>query len=131
MTDDISFDVNQRRSDYIPFATRGSGTAYSVHAAIHRADAIGSLIKQALAVEEYRVKHGEYPQTLEQTVPQILPALPVDWSRIGKKMPCGYRLRAPHDCQVYICGDGQDNHGFQSSFAVQRGTDIVLRLSRP
>ena len=47
-------------------------------AAEERTNSMSILMPVAAALAEYRAEHGEYPQKLEELVPGILQALPVD-----------------------------------------------------
>jgi hypothetical protein len=93
-----------------------------------------------VVIEIYRARHGEYPESLDQVVPEILPAIPPD--PFGT--PFGYRrLSAVHDNDprpylVYSLGDDRtDNRGRQDPknphAAVQGrgpGFDLVVNHAR-
>ena len=45
-----------------------------------------------MALERWRLRHGQYPETLDALVPEVLPAVPLDpWS----EQPMGYRRMDP------------------------------------
>jgi hypothetical protein len=93
-----------------------------------------------LAIEIYRARHGEYPESLDQIVPEILPAMPLD--PFGT--PFGYRrLSAVHDKDprpylVYSLGDDRtDDRGRQdpkNPYAAVHGRgpgfDLVVNHAR-
>lgn len=62
----------------------------------------------ALAAELYRRQHGKWPDTIEQLVPEFLPAVPIDQF-------CNHPLKmvsTADEFRVYSVGsDGVDNHG--------------------
>lgn len=96
----------------------------SVHREVHQIDAAISLLAQVLALEEYRARHGVYPASLDALVPEILPALPIDWTNNGKHKPCGYLKMSDTACRSWACVDGRDDGGSPSR-------DSVFTLNRP
>ena len=57
------------------------------------------LVKLTLAVERYRSRHGNHPESLDQLVPKYLPALPLDlFAESGtfgyERIPGGFRVFA-------------------------------------
>ena len=46
------------------------------------------LVLAAIGLERYRLRHGRYPERLEELVPDILPAVPVDF---GDGKPLRYK----------------------------------------
>jgi hypothetical protein len=85
----------------------------------------------ALAVERWRVEHGEWPESLEQLVPELLPEVPEDPYSEGKLL---YR-RTDEGVVVYSVGeDGSDDAGVPFGLAGQaawqqgRGWDLPFRL---
>lgn len=62
----------------------------------------------AMALDVYRDKHGSFPSTLAQMVPQYLPAIPLDHSTGG---PLQYKIV---DGKPFLYGlgkDGKDDGG--------------------
>ena len=96
----------------------------SIHREIHQTDAAISLLAQLFALEEYRARHGVYPASLDALVPEILPALPIDWTNNGKHKPCGYLKMSDTACRSWACVDGRDDGGSPSR-------DSVITLNRP
>lgn len=67
------------------------------------------LCAAAIALERHRLKHGAYPERLDQLVPEFLGEVPVDWS-CGE--PLRYRREAGGRYRLYALGrDGEDNGG--------------------
>ncbi|MHC4788789.1 MAG: hypothetical protein ACYS8K_06230, partial [Planctomycetota bacterium] len=72
-----------------------------VHVRLRVADA-------ALAVEQWRVRHGEWPDSLGQLVPEVLEAVPQDPFAEGEIR----YVRTPDGALLYSVGpDGRDNGG--------------------
>lgn len=65
-------------------------------------------IEAGLALEAYRRVHGEFPQSLSQLVPQLLPVVPID--RITGD-PVKYRLIAGKPVVYSVGADRLDNGG--------------------
>lgn len=61
----------------------------------------------ALAVERYRLAHGEWPESLEVLVPEFLPAVPID---PFDGQPIRYR-QTDFGCVIYTIGDDATDHG--------------------
>lgn len=59
--------------------------------------------RTACALELYRLKHGSYPTTLQELVPEILPALPKD---VITLQPMQYRLESPDKFILWSPGWG-------------------------
>jgi hypothetical protein len=53
-----------------------------------RAETERQLVLAAIGLERFRLRHGRYPESLDQLVPEILPTLPVDF---GDGNPIRYR----------------------------------------
>ena len=70
--------------------------------AIHEATMTG------IALSLWRERHGDWPATLEQLTPDLLPAVPVDHSS-GK--PLCYRLRDGAPVLYGVGKDGKDDGG--------------------
>ena len=86
----------------------------------------------AIAVEQYRLKNGRWPETLDQLVPQFLDAVPEDCFDSGKL----HYVRTDQGVRVYSIGpDRQDNGGGtrEEAFRPQGGDiyDVVFRLLDP
>ena len=77
------------------------------------AEARRRLIIAAIALERYHNRHGTYPQTLSELVPEILPAAPVDFI---DGQPLRYRLTGDSHFILYSLGlDCVDNQGTMPS----------------
>lgn len=93
--------------------------------------------RTALAIEEWRLQHGEWPQSLEQLVPELLEAVPED--------PFSERTiryaRTAVGIVIYSVGeDGKDDEGTTEEEVRKRsgrgvrpseGWDLPFRLLRP
>jgi hypothetical protein len=67
------------------------------------------MVATVLALERYRLRHGQYPQTLEHLAPALCGAVPRD-PMDGK--PLRYRLNTNGSFLLYSVGlDGEDNGG--------------------
>lgn len=87
----------------------------------------------ALAVEEWRLKHGGWPASLDELVPEFLDALPDD--------PCSegplYYVKADTSVLIYsVSVDGKDNGGMsENDYYARRGApeewDLPFRLLNP
>jgi hypothetical protein len=79
----------------------------------------------ATAVERYRLKHGQWPDSLEQLVPNFIAKVPDD-----PYVPGPLRFRKLNDgVVIYSVGaDGEDNHGTLDRKHPRPGTDIGFRL---
>ena len=74
----------------------------------------------AIALERYRLHHGQSPPDLDALVPQFLSAVPVDPM---SAMPLGYRRNIDGSFTLYSAGeDGRDDGGDPSS----QGTGITF-----
>ena len=95
------------------------------------------LVVAALALERYRVRHGRYPDTLADLVPELLKAPPVDFM---DGQPLRYRLTEGGHFVLYSVGlDCVDNGGqmprpgrrgmpygeAMGDFFLPQGTDLV------
>jgi|GEM_PF-3105702 hypothetical protein len=89
------------------------------------------ILEQQIALHAYQVKHGNYPQTLHELVPEILKQLPIDpfsdgqifhyrysvsWATLTGKLPPGAHIshyqNSPNGYLLYSVGpDGIDNGG--------------------
>lgn len=70
-----------------------------------------------IALERYRLRHGEYPERLDQLVPEFLEGVPTDWF-CGE--PLRYRRDGPLGFRLYGVGrDGEDNGGHESGLGGQ------------
>ena len=68
-----------------------------------------SFLRTALALQAYRSLHGQYPQTLTQLTPAILPKVPAD--PFGGDAPLRYRRNSAGYLLYSIGPDGRDDHG--------------------
>jgi type II secretory pathway pseudopilin PulG len=89
----------------------------------------------ALAVEQYRLKNGRWPDSLEQLVPEFLDVVPEDYFGTGKV----HYERTDTGVLLYSVGpDGQDNGGVTQAEANRtrqpgqpEAYDIPFRLLNP
>lgn len=90
-----------------------------------------------LAIEIYRARHGNYPASLGDLAPAVLPMVPMDHYS-GK--PFGYRRLNPGESRGYLLytvgPDGMDNGGVQpksrhDAFSAQRGRGFDYVLNEP
>ena len=99
-----------------------------------KAAARSRVVRVALAAEQWRMMHGDWPESLDQLVPEFLDALPCDPHTGG---PLLWK-RTPEGFTVYSAGlDGDDNGGLrqQDAAAVPGNArppyDIPFRLFDP
>ena len=64
----------------------------------------------ALAIRLFEVEHGRRPASLDELVPEYLPALPADPFTAGGR-PLGYLPDAPQPILYSVGADGEDNGG--------------------
>ncbi len=70
------------------FRVPGSNPVLTEHAEVTMRSTIAAMV----ALERWRIRHGQYPDTLEALVPEVVPAVPLDpWS----EQPMGYRRLDP------------------------------------
>jgi hypothetical protein len=82
----------------------------------------------ALAVERYRLRHRDWPASLDRLKPDLLAEVPLD-PFDGK--PLRY-LKRDGGIVVYSVGrDGEDNGGNLEYVQDQKGTDIGVQLWAP
>ncbi len=85
------------------------------------------LTAAGIALERYRLKNGEYPERLEQLVPEFLEAVPTDWF-------CGEALRYRRDAErgfrLYGVGRNGVDDGGEGGFARAGRTASVLASTR-
>ncbi len=75
----------------------------------------------AIALERYRLRHGQYPETLDALTPEFLGELPPD---PADGQPLRYRVRADASPLLYGLGpDGADGGGAWSSW--RSSVDVV------
>lgn len=128
----VSDDSFQLFGDDVDVRTMFSQSILSLTSFLKRvttAEANRQLVLTAIALQRYKLRHGNYPTSLELLVPEILPTAPRD-PVDGK--PLRY-IPHPHDFLLYSVGeDGEDNSGDPKparedsrSFAWQRGHDWV------
>lgn len=100
-----------------------------------KADMRLQVAEVALAVEEWRMEHGRWPDSLEELVPELLDAIPQDPFSDGAIR----YARTEDGVIVYSVGeDGKDNGGLTEEQAVQKATvqieegwDLPFRLLDP
>lgn len=82
--------------------------------------------RTAIALERYRLAHGEFPETLAALVPQFLEAEPVD---VMTARPFNYRRLASDDFLLWSVGwDATDDHGAPLDRKTQKGDIAWMRL---
>jgi hypothetical protein len=80
----------------------------------------------ALAIERYRLAHGEVPETLEALVPQFLKSVPLD---IMTAKPLSYRRLSPDDFLLWSIGwDEVDDNGTPLDQRTKKGDIVWMRL---
>jgi hypothetical protein len=113
----------------IGLAIQGQGVGLLGQAA--EAEARRRLIVAAVAVERYRGRHGQYPGTLRELVPELLPQVPADFM---DGQPLRYHPTDDGHFVLYSAGlDCVDNGGVAlgrkqrgpDAFGIQQGTDLV------
>jgi hypothetical protein len=63
----------------------------------------------AIALRRYQLRHGKLPTSLEELVPEFLPAVPYDYM---SATPLRYRLKPDGSYVLYSVGeDGKDDGG--------------------
>lgn len=68
-----------------------------------------SLTSAAIALQRYRFKHGKYPTTLTELLPEFLPGVPLDYMN---GQPLRYLLKEDGNFVLYSVGDdGVDDGG--------------------
>ncbi len=90
---------------------------------VHTARKMASL---AISLEIYRQKTGKYPSNLNQLVPDIIPALPVDYYR---NKPFGYHLQKTGYLLYSYGADGIDHGG--EKFRRGIGSDLLMENYQP
>jgi hypothetical protein len=102
---------------------KGEDMALLMNPAIKQISEAGDRIKAqnvvtqvAIALERFRIVHGEYPETLEPLVPQFLDALPSD---PFSQQPLVYRLDKDGSFQLYSIGPNRKDDG---GIALDEGT---------
>ena len=101
----------------LPALTRASQAAAG-------GEARRDLARTALALERYRLAHGQYPESLDALVPDILPEVPLD-PFDGK--PLRY-VRSDRVAVYSIGEDLQDDSGSEEQGTSGRPRDIVFTL---
>ena len=80
-----------------------------------RAEAARRIVVTAIALKRFQLRHGEFPASLSELTPDLLPSVPVD-PVDGK--PLRYRLNADGTYTLYSVGeDGVDDGGDPTSLA--------------
>jgi hypothetical protein len=89
-----------------------------------------AVLMAAIAVEQYRRAHGDYPASLEELVPEYLDAVPTDFYNAK---PMSYRL-IPDGAIIYSVGqDSVDNNGRpynEKGYTQDEGADISFILGQ-
>jgi hypothetical protein len=90
-------------------------------AAEERTNSMSLLTPVAAALAAYRAEHGDYPEKLEELVPGILPALPVD---LFHRKPLVYK-RLQDGYLLYSTGmNGQDDAGSNEQMSIFEGDPL-------
>lgn len=86
------------------------------------------VVDTALAVEQWRMKHGRWPNALDELVPEVLKAVPED---PYSGTPLSY-LRTERGVTVYSVGpDGNDDGGAAEYSLPGGGGDLPFHLLNP
>jgi hypothetical protein len=106
---------------FLPGFARAFELEVQAHAALRVGDA-------ALAVEQWRLAHGRWPDSLDELVPELLTEVPDDPFCDDK-----IRYRRTEDgVVVYSVGpDGQDDNGTPQEEATDARYDVTFRLLDP
>ena len=83
-------------------------------------EAMRSIVVTAIALKRYRLKHGKYPSTLSDLVPQFVSSVPQD-PVDGK--PLRYRLMPDGNYLLYSIGENGKDDGGDGSFGKTTGRD--------
>lgn len=87
------------------------------------------LVRAAIALKRFKLRHGAPPASLDELVPDLLEEVPWDW-QAGK--PLTYRLRADGSCLLYAWGDNAlDDGGATAPGAWGTGPDLVWLPAAP
>jgi hypothetical protein len=82
----------------------------------------------ALALERYRLAHGEVPETLDGLVPEFLKAVPID---VMTGQPLSYRRLAPDDFLLWSIGwDQVDDGALPMDWKTKKGDVVWMRLPK-
>jgi hypothetical protein len=93
-----------------------------------RAIAMHRLAATALAIRLYEIHHGRRPASLDQLIPDYLPAVPADpFTPDGR--PIGYRPHAPKPVLYSVGPDGIDDGGEYGGAADWDAKDLVFFLN--
>jgi hypothetical protein len=88
-----------------------------------RAETERSLTLCAIALKRYRLRHGSVPESLERLIPELLPAVPVDYMD-GK--PVRYKPDKTGGFTLYSIGaDGRDDGGDASPTAKETAVQNI------
>jgi hypothetical protein len=90
-------------------------------AAEDRANAMLDLVRLAAALAVYRAEHGAYPDKLDELVPSVLPALPVD---LYNAKPYTYKRDVDGYLLYSLGGNGTDDGGSNEQMRLLNGTPI-------
>jgi hypothetical protein len=90
-------------------------------AAEDRANAMLDLVRLAAALAVYRADHGAYPGKLEELVPSVLAALPVD---LYNAKPFVYKRDGDGYLLYSLGGNGTDDGGSNEQMRLLNGTPV-------
>ena len=82
------------------------------------------LARVAIALERYRLAHGEYPESLDALAPQFIAKLPHD---IINGQPLHYRRTADGQFVLYSVGWNETDDGGEVGFKKDGSVDINTR----
>jgi len=124
---DIEAHVNNGPSYYL--LTRIIVPALGLAADYQRADhALRTVAVTGLMAKRYEIKHGHWPDALDDLVPDFMGNMPLDPFN-GKSLQ--YRKTANGGVVIYSIGiDRADNGGVRGEKLSEPGTDIVFQLHR-
>ena len=137
-TRDMGDDLNVRIA-LIPLGERIAGSIEQVMDSGIYAQTMVAGTRAVIAVERYRIAHGQYPETLAAVVPAFLPAVPVD-PMTGNPLLYTRIENDPHlrEYLVYSTGiDGIDNGGrapegdsYPNPVGIAKGFDFIVNQPR-
>jgi len=114
-----------------PWAEAFSGAKFSrsVLGQGLRAENLSHMVRTVIALKRYRLRNGDYPDHLDQLLPDYLPSVPIDWY---DGLPLKYRRTEGDGFLLYSVGpNGIDEGGDatpvdqKQGFSIASGRDIV------
>lgn len=90
-----------------------------------------SLLRVNLALQIYHREHGNFPENLQQLVPDYLAEIPVD-SFSNDNSPLSYRLNENYALTWSVGEDQTDDNGYSGGYMMgSPGTDLSYRVYIP